>query len=122
VLSSIFPDKPGQLVGTREDMPSQTFIRLSRWYKPRENRKRNRRSLRSGRDDNSVACKWPQSGQANWMLMVPQNCHPDRSVAERRDLRFLFRFSRRLLRSRPMAALLTPRDPFDKQPHKPIPV
>ncbi len=29
--------------------------------------------------------------------MVPQNCHPDRSVAKWRDLRFLFRFSRRLL-------------------------
>jgi hypothetical protein len=28
--------------------------------------------------------------------MVPQNCHPDRSVAQWRDLLFLFRFSRRL--------------------------
>src|SRR3984885_13814151 len=28
----------------------------------------------------------------NW-LMVPQSCHPDRSVAQWRDLRFLFRFS-----------------------------
>jgi hypothetical protein len=27
-----------------------------------------------------------------WPLMVPQNCHPDRSVAQWRDLRFLFRF------------------------------
>jgi hypothetical protein len=25
-----------------------------------------------------------------WLLMVPQNCHPDRSVAQWRDLLFLF--------------------------------
>src|ERR1700733_6819167 len=53
--------------------------------------------VRSGRDDNSIARKWPQKRSDEWLLMVPQNCHPDRSVAEWRDLLFLFRFSRRLL-------------------------
>jgi hypothetical protein len=28
-------------------------------------------------------------------ISVQQNCHPDRSAAQWRDLRFLFRFSRR---------------------------
>jgi hypothetical protein len=49
--------------------------------------------LRSGRDDNSVARKWSQKRSDEWMLIVQQNCHPDRSAAEWRDLRFLFRFS-----------------------------
>jgi hypothetical protein len=31
---------------------------------------------------------------------MQQNCHPDRSAAEWRDLRFLFRFSRALRFSR----------------------
>ena len=31
--------------------------------------------------------------------MVPQNCHPDRSVAQWRDLLFLFQFSCRHFRS-----------------------
>jgi hypothetical protein len=38
-------------------------------------------TLRSGRDDNSVAGKWSQKRSDEWLLMVPQNCHPDRSVA-----------------------------------------
>src|ERR1700727_1284650 len=55
--------------------------------------------VRSGRDDNSIARKWPQKRSDEWLLMVPQNCHPDRSVAQWRDLLFLFRFSRRLFSS-----------------------
>jgi hypothetical protein len=50
---------------------------------PRENRKKETAgpstALRSGRDDNSVAGKWPQKRSDEWLLMVPQNCHPDRS-------------------------------------------
>jgi len=46
----------------------------------------------AGRDDNSVAGTWPQKRSDEWLLVVPQNCHPDRSVAEWRDLRFLYRF------------------------------
>jgi hypothetical protein len=38
--------------------------------------------LRSGQDDNSVGRKWPQTWSDEWLSMVPQNCHPDRSVAE----------------------------------------
>src|SRR3984957_7266137 len=52
--------------------------------------------VRSGRDDDSIARKWPQKRSDEWLLMVPQNCHPDRSVAQWRDLLLLFRFSRRL--------------------------
>src|ERR1700733_7696968 len=44
--------------------------------------------VRSGRDDNSIARKWPQKRSDEWLLMVPQNCHPDRSVVEWRDLLF----------------------------------
>jgi hypothetical protein len=44
-------------------------------------------ALRSGRDDNSVA------GQvlSRLSFAAQQNCHPDRSVAQWRDLRFLSR-------------------------------
>jgi hypothetical protein len=31
------------------------------------------------RDDNSVAGKWSQKRSDEWLLMIPQNCHPDRS-------------------------------------------
>jgi hypothetical protein len=31
----------------------------------------------------------PRKRSVEWPLMVPQNCHPDRSVAEWRDLLFL---------------------------------
>jgi hypothetical protein len=55
--------------------------------------------LRSGRDDNSVTGKWHQKRSDEWLLMVPQNCHPDRSAAQWRDLLFLFRLSRRLRKS-----------------------
>jgi len=39
-------------------------------------------ALRSGRDDNSVKGKWHQKRSDEWLLMVPQNCHPDRSAVE----------------------------------------
>ena len=35
-------------------------------------------ALRSGRDDNSVAGKWAQKRSNEWLLMVRQNCHPER--------------------------------------------
>jgi hypothetical protein len=53
-------------------------------------------ALRSGRDDNSVAWKRAQKWSDEWLLIVQQNCHPDRSAAQWRDLLSLFRFSRRL--------------------------
>ena len=37
-------------------------------------------ALRSGRDDNSVAGKCLPKGSNEWLLVVPQNCHFDRSA------------------------------------------
>jgi hypothetical protein len=53
-------------------------------------------ALRSGRDDNSNGWKWPKKCLDEWLLMIPQNCHPDRSAAQWRDLLFRFRFSQGL--------------------------
>jgi hypothetical protein len=53
-------------------------------------------ALRSGRDDNSVGPLTAIRLTAFGAISVQQNCHPDRSAAQWRDLRFLFRFSRRL--------------------------
>ena len=44
----------------------------------------------SSRDDNSVAQKVPKRSDER-LLIVPQNCHPDRSEAQWRDLLFLSR-------------------------------
>src|ERR1700727_2667213 len=52
--------------------------------------------VRSGRDDNSIARKWPQKRSDEWLLMGQPKCPPGRSVAQWRDLLFLFRFSRSL--------------------------
>src|SRR6202021_57411 len=75
--------------------------------------------VRSGRDDNSIARKWPQKRSDEWLLVVPQYCHPDRSVAQWRDLLFLFRFSRRLFRpidrNATLSATLKRRSPLLKQ-------
>jgi hypothetical protein len=52
--------------------------------------------LRYGRDDNSVGLSTAIRLTAFGAFSVQQNCHPDRSEAERRDLLFLSRFSRSL--------------------------
>jgi hypothetical protein len=52
--------------------------------------------LRYGRDDNSVGLLTAIRLTAFGAFSVQQNCHPDRSEAERRDLLFLSRFSRSL--------------------------
>ncbi len=52
-------------------------------------------ALRSGRDDNSVRPLAALLLAVLGAISLQQNCHPDRSAAQWRDLRFL-RFSRRL--------------------------
>jgi len=50
----------------------------------------------SGRDDNSVGPLTFIRPTAFGTISFENNCHPDRSVAQWRDLRFLFQFSRKL--------------------------
>jgi hypothetical protein len=50
-------------------------------------------ALRSGRDDNSVGSLTAIRLIAFGDISLQQNCHPDRSEAQWRDLRFLFRSS-----------------------------